>query len=306
MISTGDLLEVYKVDRTFRVTTPETIDPERTNPNAQLTVSTVQNVGTSNEIVTRVLLQGDQMLGLHMGDQNAKVAIRKQLHQCKESLLRCEVIAKNVRSSISAVQEKVEAIPLDKNSRVLNPFPHVGSLETDCSNFLIEANRTIKAISGLPALFISLDRVDKNFDHLSDRLAKKIGPNEDLTKFVKSAADDIREVIDLRNFLEHPGARKTIIKNFHLTPDGTLTAPTWHLSDKPSSPIAEEMLEIIAGLVRVVEELLLHLVIYSGRERLLFHVQRIPDERIDRDFPIRYKLEAFWKGPLKREPHDAL
>jgi hypothetical protein len=34
MVSTGELLELYKVDKTFRVATPETIDPERTNPNA--------------------------------------------------------------------------------------------------------------------------------------------------------------------------------------------------------------------------------------------------------------------------------
>jgi hypothetical protein len=34
MISTGELLEIFKVDKTFRVATPESIDPERTNPNA--------------------------------------------------------------------------------------------------------------------------------------------------------------------------------------------------------------------------------------------------------------------------------
>jgi hypothetical protein len=135
MISTGEHLGIYKVDKTFRVETPEKIDPKRTNPNAPFTVSTVQNVGTSNEIVARVLLQGDQILGLYAGGD--RTPIRKQLHQCKESLLRCETIAKGVRSKIEAVNENVKAagIPLE-NSRVLKPFPHVENLEGDAATSL--------------------------------------------------------------------------------------------------------------------------------------------------------------------------
>jgi hypothetical protein len=139
MISTGELLEIFKVDKTFRVATPESIDPERTNPNAPFTVSMVQNVGTSNPIVARVLLQGDQALNFFTGTETEKAAIRKQLHQCKELLLRCEASANQVRSKIEAIKEKVKlaGIPLEKG-RVLNPFPHVENLEADCSNFLVD------------------------------------------------------------------------------------------------------------------------------------------------------------------------
>jgi hypothetical protein len=300
MISTGEHLEIYKVDKTFRVETPEKIDPKRTNPNAPFTISTIQNVGTSNQIVARVLLQGNQILGLYAGGD--KKPILKQLHQCKEFLLRCEAIAKEVRSKIDAVNENVKAagIPLE-NSRVLKEFPHIENLEGACSTFLIEANRAIRAISGLPSLFISMERPDKNFHHLAKRLEKKIGANEDVTKFVQSAADDIREVVDLRDYLEHPNAtRRTVINNFHLLPDGQLGAPTWHLSGKAPLAIAEDMFEIIEGLVGVVEELLLHLVVYSERERLVFNVQRIPDDQIDRDFPVRYRLVGFLKTLLNQ------
>jgi hypothetical protein len=76
-----------------------------------------------------------------------------------------------------------------------------------------------------------------------------------------------------------------VINNFHLQSDGQLSAPTWHLSEKAPVPIAKDMFEIIQGLVLVAEELVLHLVIYSGRERLLFNVQRIPAIRSTATFP---------------------
>ena len=58
-------------------------------------------------VVARVLLQGDQMLGFFTGHQDQRTAIRKQLHQCKESLLRCEAAAIQVRSKTEATAEKV-------------------------------------------------------------------------------------------------------------------------------------------------------------------------------------------------------
>ena len=61
ILSTGDALYVYKQDKTFRIDTPETIDPERTNPNAPFVVSAVEEVGTANWVVARVLLFAPQM-----------------------------------------------------------------------------------------------------------------------------------------------------------------------------------------------------------------------------------------------------
>ena len=297
MISTGELLEIFKLDKTFRVTTPETIDPARTNPNAPFTVSLVQNVGTSNPIVARVLLQG----GFYAAGD--KVPIRRQLHAIKELLLRAEACATQVRSKIEAIAESVrqDGIRLEQG-RVFNSFPHVDNLEADCSTFLVEANRAIRAISGLPSLFIALERADNNFDHLGDRLAKAVGENQDLTNYVKEVAGGIARIIDLRNCLEHPGERRTIINNFQLLPDGkTLSPPTWHLSGETPEPVVEEMSAIIDFLICVVEVLLIHLVVYSGRKRFAFNVQQIPQDQMDRDFPVKYKILAYLKPFEKQE-----
>jgi hypothetical protein len=294
MVSTGEFLEIYKVDKTFRVASPESIDPGRTNPNAPFTVSIVQNVGTSNLIVARVLLQGDQMLNFSGATQDEATAIRKQLHRCKECLLRSETASTEVCSEIKAITEKVTltGVPFERG-RVLKPFPHVENLEADCSTFLVEVNRAIKAISGLPSLFIPLERADNNFDHLGERLTKKIGEDEAVTKFVKSCAVGISRLVDMRNYLEHPSEKRTVINNFRLLPDGKLSPPAWHLSGEAPVQITDDMPSIIDFLIRVSEELLVHLIMYRGRERLTFAVQEIPDDQMDRDFPVKYKLLAY-------------
>jgi len=57
------------------------------------------------------------------------------------------------------------------------------------------------------------------------------------------------------------------------------------------------MLALVDFLVRVSEEMLIYLVIYCGRERFAFRVQATPDDQMDRDFPVKYKVSMFFKPP---------
>jgi hypothetical protein len=58
---------------------------------------------------------------------------------------------------------------------------------------------------------------------------------------------------------------------------------------------------MIDFLIEVTEELLIHLVIYHGRERMTFNVQEIAPDQIDRDFPMKYKLIAYLRPPQQKE-----
>ena len=44
----GEFLEIYKIDKTFRVKSPESIDPEETNPNALWMTAPFDDVGSGN------------------------------------------------------------------------------------------------------------------------------------------------------------------------------------------------------------------------------------------------------------------
>src|SRR5712692_5775154 len=62
MCSCGEFLEVYKQDRTFRIKTPESIDPDRTNPNAPFVAAVSDTVGSSSPAIARVLRQGRDII----------------------------------------------------------------------------------------------------------------------------------------------------------------------------------------------------------------------------------------------------
>src|SRR5256885_2142638 len=62
MCSCGSFLEIYKTDKTFRVQSPEGIDPEQTNPNALWVTTPVSDVGSQNPIISRILLQNNEIL----------------------------------------------------------------------------------------------------------------------------------------------------------------------------------------------------------------------------------------------------
>lgn len=207
MCSCDSFLEIYKRDKTFRVLTPESIDPNETNPNAPWVASPVADVGSSNLIVARILLQGRKMLDSAMieGVFDKKAAVAT-LHVLKESLLACEKVTTRLANNIDAIVAQIteRGISRDNHGRGMNPFPQVQDLDLDCGAFLIQANRSIKLICELPTRFLELGRIDSNFDHLSKRLSELLGEESPIATFVRENADAIRYLIDLRNFHEHP------------------------------------------------------------------------------------------------------
>lgn len=296
MCSCGEFLEIYKVDKTFRIQTPESIDPQETNPDAPWVASLISDVGSSNSIVARVFLQGYEILQAAAFDGELdKDAIAKHLHSCKETLLACERMAETVGGHIDRIVADINerGIPKDNHGRGLNPFPQVPNLDTDCGTFLVQANRAIKLISELPQLFISLDRLDSNFDHLAKRLGTIVGEDSPLVRFVRDNALVIRYLIDLRNFHEHPKNIKTIIQNFHVIPSGVIQAPIWQLvgtGDQEARPVKDEMHAAIVFLIQVAEAMLIHLVMHRISPQFSFVVEEIPDEQVDPKLPMKYRL----------------
>lgn len=295
MCACGDFLEIYKVDKTFRVRTPDSIDPERKHPNAMWTASPYADVGSSNLIVARVLLQSYDILQAAFFEPNIdKDIIILHLHSCKETLIACESIALKINSKIDGILESIgsKGIAIDNNGRGLNPFPQVQDLEAECGSFLVHANRAIKIISELPSLFLKLDRLDSNFEHLAKRLESAIGKDANLTKFVMEHSVSISNLIELRNFHEHPKSkgRKTSIDNFRLMPDSSILSPHWGLSGNVPRPIKEDMLYAISFLTSIAELMLIHLVMQTTSKNFPYIILAIPESEISTSKPIRYKL----------------
>jgi hypothetical protein len=132
MCSCAEFLEVYKEDVTFRIRTPGSIDPGRTNPNARFVAAMTDSVGSSSPAVARILLQGRDIL----------------------------------------------------DAAALDSFPH---------------------------------------DSLAKTLELAVGAGAPITRFVQANAPVSRYLIELRNWQEHPGAKRTVVDNFALMPNDTIS-----------------------------------------------------------------------------------
>jgi hypothetical protein len=302
MCPCGTFIEIYKRDKTFRLKSPELIDPEGINPNAPWVASPVANVGSSNLIIARVLLQAKQMLDAAMieGPFDKDATISK-LHACKESLLACEKVAHRIAQNIDEIVKLISehGVARDNRGWGLNPFPQASELELDCGALLIHANRCIKLICELPTLFLTLERTDSNFDHLSKRLSEALGDESPVTTFVRENARGVRYLVDLRNCHEHPKKVKTVIENFRVLPDGQIQAPVWYLqgdAQREPHPIKEEALGIVDFLRELAEIMFIHLLIQRVSTKFPFFIAQVPDEEVAPDFPVRYKLSIDFSG----------
>lgn len=291
-------VEVFKEDVTFRLMTPESIDPDRLDPNAPFTATPSAQVGSAHPIVARSLLQGIEIMSRTLVSQERKKAATKILHECKELLISCEVVFKRVSNAIQQVELQIgDGLPA---GHTINPFPHVENLEADCAAFLITANRTVKTICELPSVFIELARQDNNFDHLGARLVTTIGEDADLTKFILANAPAGKLIVDMRNGHEHPrnSENRTIVNNFRLIPLQGISPPTWHISKDAPIEVRESMHGMISFLLAMVEMLLIHLVMYEPHEMVHTAIVQIPETDINPAMPFNYRADIYLTNPV--------
>lgn len=296
MCSCGNFLEIYKQDKTFRVQTPEAIDPDETNPNAPWVASPVSDVGSSNLTVARVLLQADEMLNRAGFDEAFdKEAVISHLHSCKETLIACEKISQRIINSIEDIINRIneKGIGRDNHGRGLNPFPQVNDLDVDCGNFLIQINRAIKLVSELPNYFISLPRLNSNFDHLAKQLRDSLGVDSPVTEFVAGNAEVVRYLINLRNYHEHPKRTQTQINNFRVLPNGNIQEPGWCLAGEITSDfrsIKTEVKEAVDFVRELAELMFVYLLMHRITKKFPYVIRAIEEKDIPEYLPVRYEL----------------
>ncbi len=68
----GKFLEIYKIDKTFRVKSLESIDPEETNPNAMWITLLTDEVEIGKPIVAIGFLQNCEMLNAAIFERGIK------------------------------------------------------------------------------------------------------------------------------------------------------------------------------------------------------------------------------------------
>jgi hypothetical protein len=301
LISVGDFLEVYKVDRTFRMQMPETLDPEETVPDMPSVITEIPDVGSGNPIVARVFIQTAEALK----DKKFKTKVDAKrvtvlMHTCKEEILVCEGALKKLLPEYEAIIQKIEKRELQKDGRALNPFPMIPSLDSNASLFLTSAKRALQRIMDVFSEFYGAEITNPRFEKAIEFLIKQRSDYKDYIGFLNENEPSVRKIVDLRNYQEHPTKnKKTTISNFRLTPKG-IRPPSWHVTDVPESPVIEEMKAVINFLIDFAETNLLFCLMDNLDGWVPYQVIEIPEEQRNKDCPVRYKLEIVWQNFIGR------
>jgi hypothetical protein len=293
MIGLANFLESYKSDTTFRVQTPQSIDPQNTNPNAPWVVTRIDGIGASSFAVARVFLQGHEMLqqGIFV-EEFDKSAVLNQLHACKEQLVICETTAAKVVKRVEEILTRIQTsgIGRDNHGRALNPFPQVQDLVADTTVFLIHAKRAVTEATALVAAVLGVPVQGANFRILGERLHAHLGAEANLTNYVQEQEPTVKYLVDLRNLQEHPNAVRTVVNDFQVLPDGSISPPVLHLSDQEPQALHESLRAAAGYLVKLTEAVFIQAIMERLTETFPFFIQEIEEHAINAQCPIKFKL----------------
>lgn len=285
-------LEIYKVDHTFRVQTPDSLDPDETVPDMPWVVSEVPGIGSGNPIVARVFIQSAKAIRQktfkRMTDEKKLLML---MHSCKEDLLICEKAYNALISEYEQILKRIEHEGIERDGKALNPFPQIHDLSFQVTAFLTAIKRSFQLIVRVFDEFYEKNITNPRFDKIISYLKRQKPEYKPYIDFLTRTQENVTNLLDLRNYQEHPtDDKKTVIYNLRLTPKG-ICPPCWHVTGKPESPIIEDMKAIINFMIQFAETNFFYCFVDNLSGWIPWRLVEIPPENRNKDCPIRYSLE---------------
>ncbi len=295
MVGFDDYMEIYAVRATYRVRTPEHLDPARTVPNMPWSNSTNASVGASNPIVARIVIQSADALGnwpLRNGDPKA---IKRCLHACKEEALACEAAYNRLKPQYDAAVQRVNEGKLQVQGNIID-CPTLPSLRDDVAAFLTSAKRALQSVGDIFNQFYVPDNKkplvsNANFEFAITRLENTPPPNQQFIDYLRKVLPIVRRFVDLRNGLEHPRATDaTQIHDFLITPKG-VAGPTWQRAALvPAGPVIQEMHTFLDFVVVFFESVFLSGLLDNIAINIPIEAKSVEESAIDPECPVHYRV----------------
>jgi hypothetical protein len=285
--SVGDVLEVYKVDRCFELQSPDAVDPNQTDPNAPWIVKHVSAYGAGNEIVARTFLLAVELAN-HVTFKPSfnKLNLLFAVKACRNSLLECDRISKRITEEENRLVNEYQFLKVKGN--VVSSFPVFQGLPEVAGGFLFNAKQCLQNASEIFNSFFGTSFHGPHF-HKMLSWCKEHLQDSGLTDFLTDYEPRARWITDLRNYFEHPGDKKTEIRDFYWEPEKHSThLPTWNITGQVGTSISEDSAAIVILLTDVIEALLLLCAIEAAAH---FPYMIVPRSPVKPEMPIRYSVE---------------
>lgn len=245
------------------------------------------NRGTADPYVARTIFQtGDLCELFELGTEEKQRIVgvfnlyRRHLHQCDE-------ISKRIIAQINKHSERLK-VSVNAGDEKMFRLPSVKNLTNDIETFLYHAKLAFRELKGLfqftqGKTFSSRTR----YNQIADWSEKRFGVDNHLTRWLRCNCDWIQKVIDSRNAVEHPEKAVLVIKNFHLTERGTISAPTWALNDEKPESILKDMGVIPVNMLEFAEILLVRS-LRNTKDIYPIVIAEIPEDKREKVRPVRF------------------
>jgi hypothetical protein len=255
MCALTSFMEIYTPGETFKIQTPETIDPKRTNAKAMWVMVRTHSVGSASPFVARTLLMASKSANL-LSPLSGEKALLERMHGIKETLLQVQAAARALIESTTIEAEVAAAngFRLAPNGTSLEKFPWVPELDAKVAVFLTTARRAITEICQIPNHFLKLNRQHSSLEHLSSKeLALKFGTQQ--LEYIDNFIAGTKHLIELRDGLEHRATttKKLNVRNFEHMPDNQLRRPTWFLDGEEADDIGQHTRAVPGFLLSLAE-----------------------------------------------------
>lgn len=253
------------------------------------------NYGSSTPAVARTLPQGSDLLGFFNCTEAQKEECKTVLFELSRHLVRCVEVCDRVRKEVedSAATIAKNGLSTQSLGRVVN-LPSVPDLTSQAETFLQSAKLAIRETARLTEPFYNEKR-DHKYHKFASWAEGKFGSDDLMSRTARAWEPWVSEVVTMRNSVDHPndGARgKLIVKNFHLDPSisvPTVVEPVWNLTGDPEVKILETMENIIEGITRLGEDVLVSL-FHKFPPQFPLAIYEIPEAERNPEMPKRLRV----------------
>jgi hypothetical protein len=300
LIGLDGFMEIYAVHATYRVKTPDHLDPSRTIPNMPWSQSEHGKAGASNPIVARIFIQSVEALGnWPLRNGNVEI-IKRHLHACKEDALICEAAYKKLKPTYDACIARINNRKLNVQRNMIE-CPGIPNLQDEAAAFLTSAKRALQFIGEVFNQFCVGDGKkpmvsNANFSFAIARLESCSPNNTEFLDYLKKVEPVTKRFVDLRNGLEHRTEKDfTLIEDFQLTPKG-IAPPSWRRNGLAlAGSVFAEMQFFNQFVIEFCENVFFFGLLENIAPgfQIRFQVEQIADDKVDLDCPIRYRLTPF-------------
>ncbi len=296
MVSRGGYLAIFKPHGIFKMETPESLDPHRTQESAPFVLSQVRRQGSANPIVARTFLQAKALFETTIVTEDVnKSAALDALYDAMFMLLDCREIFVELNGDfLDKAKLILEDITQLKSQRILTNVPQIEKLEERAKSFLLNNKRVLDRYTDMFNALLG-SRIPPGYFHRAlDWCVKSFGAEDNMVQFLTSDQPWIRRLIAMRIAIEHQDSEmKLTVRNIGISADRKIIPPTWHLlhdsfPDEQSTGLINDMNLYLENTLTFGEELFLLCIQKRIREPFGFYCQEIHEKNRDGDKPVRF------------------